>query len=139
LSGIPVRFRARHPGPMSIELKVRNHLYRIAQEGVQNALKHAGATAIDIEISYGLDTVRLAILDDGGGMPDDQPNGAGLGMRTMRFRASAIGAKLIIGRRADGTGNAVVCELTRNQRTGSAAQSTMRGSGPPHAGVGRPP
>ena len=96
LSGTPVRFRARHDAHLiNIELKVRNHLYRIAQEAVQNALKHAGATAIDIELSYRAGSVRLEILDDGRGLPADHPNGAGLGMRTMRFRASAIGARLI--------------------------------------------
>jgi len=123
LSGTPVRFRAHHDAPINIELKVRNHLYRIAQEAVQNALKHAGATAIDIELSYGAGGVRLEILDDGRGLPAD--HGAGLGMRTMRFRASAIGARLIIGRRADGTGNSVVCELTRRRGAGPAEEIAM--------------
>jgi signal transduction histidine kinase len=126
LSGTPVRFRARHDAPLNIELKVRNHLYRIAQEAVQNALKHAGATAIDIELGYGQDGLRLEILDDGRGLPVDHPNGAGLGMRTMRFRASAIGARLLIGRRADGTGNSVVCDFNRKVRAGAAAGIAMR-------------
>jgi two-component system sensor kinase FixL len=126
LSGTPVRFRARHDAPVNIELKVRNHLYRIAQEGVQNALKHAGATSIDIDLSYSAGRVRLEILDDGRGLPVDHPNGAGLGMRTMRFRASAIGARLVIGRRADGAGNSVVCELTYRRGAGPAAGIAMQ-------------
>jgi PAS domain S-box-containing protein len=126
LSGTPVRFRARHDAPINIELKARNHLYRIAQEAVQNALKHAGATGIDIELSYGAGCVRLEIIDDGRGLPVDHSNGAGLGMRTMRFRASAIGARLIISRRTDGTGNSVVCELTYKGGAGSAAEIAMR-------------
>ncbi len=125
LSGTPVRFRARHDAPQNIELKVRNHLYRIAQEAVQNALKHAGATAIDIELNYGASGVRLEIVDDGRGLPLDHPNDAGLGMRTMRFRASAIGARLSIGRRAGGTGNSVVCELTERRGAGPAAEMAM--------------
>ena len=125
LSGTPVRFRARHDAPLNVELKVRNHLYRIAQEAVQNALKHAGASAIDIELSYAPESLRLEILDDGRGLPLDHPSGAGLGMRTMRFRASAIGARLLIGRRADGTGNSVVCELTRKW-AGAAAEIARR-------------
>jgi len=48
-------------------------------------------------------------------------------MRTMRFRASAIGARLIIGRRTDGTGNSVVCELTRKRGAGPAAEIAMQG------------
>ena len=69
LSGTAVRFRARHDAPLNLDLKVRNHLYRIAQEAVQNALKHSGATAIDIELSCATDSVRLEILDDGRGLP----------------------------------------------------------------------
>jgi len=134
LSGTPVRFHARHDAPVNIELKVRNHLYRIAQEAVQNALKHAAATAIEIQLRYGTHSVRLEILDDGRGLPVDHPRGAGLGMRTMRFRASAIGARLVIGRRADGTGNSVVCELNR---TGAAAETAMHADGPSYAGSAR--
>ena len=48
LSGTPVRFRVQHDAPLSVDLKVRNHLYRIAQEAVQNALKHSGARSIEI-------------------------------------------------------------------------------------------
>jgi PAS domain S-box-containing protein len=110
LSGTPVRFHARHDGELHLELKVRNHLYRIAQEAVQNALKHSGASAVEIELSRRDGMVRLGVLDDGRGMPADAPGGVGLGMRTMRFRSSAIGARLQIGKRAGG-GNAVICEV----------------------------
>jgi len=115
LSGTPVRFVARHEAPLNAELKVRNHLYRIAQEAVQNALKHSGASAIDIELRSREETIRLAVLDDGRGLPVESPNNAGLGMRTMRFRSSAIGGKLYIGRHAS-EGNSVVCEVPQNRR-----------------------
>jgi two-component system sensor kinase FixL len=114
LSGTPVRFVAHHEAPINAELKVRNHLYRIAQEAVQNALKHSGASAIDVELQVRADSIRLAVMDDGRGLPVENPNGSGLGMRTMRFRSSAIGGKLYVGRRADG-GNSVVCEAPQNR------------------------
>ncbi len=114
-SGTPVRFHARHAAPLFIDLKARNHLYRIAQEAVQNALKHSGATAIDIELCAREAGVRLTVLDDGRGFPVEIPNpGLGLGMRTMRFRASAIGGKLQISRRAGG-GNSVVCDAPQTR------------------------
>jgi PAS domain S-box-containing protein len=113
LTGTPVRFHARHESAVSLDLKVRNHLYRIAQEAVQNALKHAGAGAIDIELSARDGSVRLSIVDDGRGLPADI-SGAGLGMRTMRFRCSAIGGRLRIGQRAGG-GNSVVCEVPQSR------------------------
>ena len=107
LSGIRVRFRGQNDVP-PLDLKVRNHLYRIAQEAVQNALKHSAAKSIEIELAARPGTVTLSITDDGRGLSADA--GSGLGMRTMRFRASAIGGKLSI-RRAESGGNAVVCSV----------------------------
>ena len=107
LSGIRVRFRGQNDIP-TLDLKARNHLYRIAQEAIQNALKHAAAKSIEIELSSRPGAVTLSVTDDGQGLSADA--GSGLGMRTMRFRASAIGAKLSIMRGVSG-GNAVVCSV----------------------------
>jgi len=110
LSGTRVLFRSRHEAAPMIELKVRNHLYRIAQEAVQNALKHSGAKNIEIELSSRLNDLRLSVIDDGHGLAADIDSRSGLGMRTMRFRASAIGGKLSIARGVSG-GNTVICEV----------------------------
>jgi PAS domain S-box-containing protein len=107
LSGIRVRFRCQNDVP-PLDLKARNHLYRIAQEAVQNALKHSSAKSIEIELAARPGTVTLSVTDDGQGLSADA--GGGLGMRTMRFRASAIGGKLSI-RRGVGGGNVVVCSV----------------------------
>jgi PAS domain S-box-containing protein len=111
LSGTEVRLHATREALVHIDLKARNHLYRIAQEAVQNALKHSGATAIRIELHAREESIRLGILDNGGGMSTENPAGIGLGMRTMRFRASAIGAKLTFSRRDEG--NSVICEVAQ--------------------------
>jgi PAS domain S-box-containing protein len=103
LSGMQVKFHPRHEAPFQVELKIRNHLYRIAQEAVQNALKHSGATSIDIELWSRPGELILSIADDGRGLAADTDTGSGLGMRTMRFRASAIGGA--------GGGNSVVCDV----------------------------
>jgi PAS domain S-box-containing protein len=110
LSGTRVKFRSRHEAPPAIELKMRNHLYRIAQEAVHNALKHSGARNIDIELWTRPGDLRLSVIDDGQGLASDVDRGSGLGMRTMRFRASAIGGRLIMTRGANG-GNSVVCDV----------------------------
>jgi signal transduction histidine kinase len=110
LSGTRVKFRSRHEVPPTIELKMRNHLYRIAQEAVHNALKHSGAKTIDIELWSRPGDLRLSIIDDGQGLAHDIAKNSGLGMRTMRFRASAIGGRLSITRGANG-GNSVVCDV----------------------------
>jgi signal transduction histidine kinase len=88
---------------------MRNHLYRIAQEAVQNALKHSGAKSIDIELAARPGDLKLSVVDDGQGLISASAS-SGLGMRTMRFRASAIGGKLSVTRGANG-GNSVVCEV----------------------------
>jgi signal transduction histidine kinase len=108
-----VRFHSRLESPIVLDLKVRNHLYRIAQEAVQNALKHSGASAIDIELGARDGNVRLAVQDDGRGLPDEI-QGVGLGMRTMRFRSSAIGGRLQIQRRSGG-GNSVICDVPQSR------------------------
>jgi PAS domain S-box-containing protein len=110
LSGTRVKFRSRHEVPQVVELKMRNHLYRIAQEAVQNALKHSGAKNIDIELWSRPGDLRLSVIDDGQGLTAGLEKRSGLGMRTMRFRASAIGGRLLITRGANG-GNSVVCEV----------------------------
>jgi signal transduction histidine kinase len=114
-SGTPVLFSAHYDAPVGVELKVRNHLYRIAQEAVQNSLRHSGASAIHIQLFSSEAILRLAVLDDGCGLQPENTHGPGLGMRTMRFRASAIGGKLQVGRR-EGGGNSVVCDVPQNRK-----------------------
>ena len=124
LSGTAVRFQARLDAPLSIGLDVRSHLFRIAQEAVQNALKHAGGSAIEIQLSATADRVRLSILDNGRGLPADALRGEGLGMRTMRFRARSIGGRLFIGP-GEGGGSRVDCDLAQSVtlRDGGAGRS----------------
>jgi PAS domain S-box-containing protein len=110
LSGTRVQFLSRYETPPLVDLKVRNHLYRIAQEALQNSLKHSGASSIDIELRSRSGGLVLSVIDDGLGPAADADSRSGLGMRTMRFRASAIGAALSITRGANG-GNSVVCDV----------------------------
>jgi signal transduction histidine kinase len=77
---------------------------------VQNALKHSRASSIEIELWSLPSEISLSIIDDGQGLAVDADTRSGLGMRTMRFRASAIGGKLSITRGANG-GNSVVCNV----------------------------
>lgn len=120
LSGTRVQFRSRHETLPMIELKIRNHLYRIAQEAVQNALKHSGARNIDIELASRPGDLRLSVIDDGHGLAAAIDSRSGLGMRTMRFRASAIGGRLSISRGAKG-GNTVVCEVATKTEIAATA------------------
>lgn len=84
------------------------HLYRIAQEAVHNAIRHAGARHIEIRLdAEGTDLV-LSVADDGTGIRPVKAEGAGLGIPIMRYRADIIGGQLTIERPAPG-GTLVRC------------------------------
>jgi PAS domain S-box-containing protein len=80
--------------------KKETALFRIAQEALQNILKHAGATLVTIGLRKLGGVVRLTIADDGKGfllrtiMPN--PKGTGWGLTNMRERAELIGGEFRI-------------------------------------------
>lgn len=90
---------------------VASHLYRIAQEAVQNALKHSRATRIDIELAQRPANLELKVRDNGVGF-SAQHNSRGLGLHTMEQRARLIGGQLIAHTQAD-SGVEVVCSVPK--------------------------
>ncbi|WFP17055.1 sensor histidine kinase [Citricoccus muralis] len=77
-------------------------LYRVAQEALSNARKHAGATAsVHVRLRYGTDAVELEVSDDGRAQPLQRP-GTGTGLQGMRERINAIGATIHIGPKSRG-------------------------------------
>ena len=93
-----------------ISLEACNHLYRIAQEALNNALKHSGAREVRLRLSSDIDSVRLEVTDDGCGIAPAAPMSGGMGLQIMRDRATSIGARFMIGAGARG-GTVVSCEL----------------------------
>ncbi|WP_456424737.1 PAS domain S-box protein [Rhodocaloribacter sp.] len=90
---------------------VATHLYRIAQEAVHNAIRHGKARHIDIALTHDGPSVTLTVTDDGVGIPDDAIKRGGMGLRTIRYRAGVIGARLDIHRNGD-HGTTVACTLS---------------------------
>jgi PAS domain S-box-containing protein len=86
------------------------HLYRIAQEAVGNAARHARARQIVVTLAQDQDTLRLTVSDDGRGMPRELERGQGMGLSIMNYRARIIDATLDIQPRAEG-GTVVTCTL----------------------------
>jgi signal transduction histidine kinase len=76
--------------------RIASHLYYISYEAVNNALKHARAKNILIRLANGDSRMSLTVEDDGIGLPKDRRPTGGMGLRTMEYRASLIGAKLSI-------------------------------------------
>jgi signal transduction histidine kinase len=86
------------------------HLYRIAQEAVNNTLKHSGASRVVIRLLAGEGRLELEISDDGTGFPEGKLPSGGVGLGVMRHRARAIGADLHIGS-TPGGGVTITCGL----------------------------
>ena len=78
--------------PVTLSLERREHLYRVVQESLANALKHAYADRILIRAHIDRERITVSVEDDGVGIRDLQ--GAGLGLQSMKLRASAAGAEL---------------------------------------------
>lgn len=77
-------------------------LYRVAQEALSNARKHAGATAtVHVRLRYGAEALELEVSDDGRAQPQQRP-GTGTGLQGMRERIDAIGATIHIGPKSRG-------------------------------------
>ncbi|MEL7531541.1 MAG: sensor histidine kinase, partial [Bacteroidota bacterium] len=79
--------------PTQLTESVSLGLYRVAQEQINNILKHAEATEIDVLLSSTKDILTLSIEDNGKGF-DPKQISSGLGLDNMRTRMQAIGGKL---------------------------------------------
>ena len=84
------------------------NLYRIAQEAITNAVKHAEATKITIDLTSHNDRLALTIENDGREFPSGSTHQGGMGLKIMHHRAEVINGSLDIRKGADG-GTIVTC------------------------------
>jgi signal transduction histidine kinase len=114
--GIEVRLSARAvPGPDAAR---DAQVLRIANEAVHNAVRHAAASHVTVDLWGGGDTLlALEVSDDGHGFDPDDPElrSRHLGLTSMEERAAELGGRLAI-RSAPGDGTTVRLELPRNGR-----------------------
>jgi signal transduction histidine kinase len=68
------------------------NLYRIVQEALTNAAKHAGATKVDLNLTMAANEIALAIDDDG--RPNDASGKSGMGLLGMRERVAALRGRM---------------------------------------------
>jgi PAS domain S-box-containing protein len=90
------------------------NLYRIAQEAVNNAVKHARPSQITISLRRTRSALSLEITDDGEGV-SKKSVGKGMGLQIMQHRANVIGGRLTVEPRAGG-GTTVKCTLPGESR-----------------------
>lgn len=94
-----------------------NHLYRIAQEAVNNAVRHGDADHVKIVLATGPEQIRLQVRDDGSGFDiDETAEMEGMGLRIMNYRARIVGGTLDISS-AINEGTVVTCTIPRTTQT----------------------
>lgn len=106
LRRLPNRFKQEEPpvitvtiedgAPLGLPEGAQDHIFRIAQEALTNALKHSGARRIDVFLRVTEAIIKLTVRDDGIGLRPSTAQSGGLGRASMRHRASAIGALLSV-------------------------------------------
>ncbi len=99
------------------------HLYRIAQEALSNAARHAHSNRIAVELRGGNGELILQVQDDGVGIPAELPAG-GMGLRTMAYRAQILGGDFTVAP-APGGGTHVTCRVPHS--AGAPAASNQSG------------
>jgi signal transduction histidine kinase len=84
------------------------HFFRIAQEAIQNALKHSEATRLRVSLESVNGAVQLIVEDNGKGLSGADNSRKGLGLRIMAYRAGLIGGNLKLEKCPEG-GTRIVC------------------------------
>ncbi|GAB3670567.1 hypothetical protein GCM10027589_39070 [Actinocorallia lasiicapitis] len=115
-SGMRLIMRGR---PVTLEPSVELAAFRIAQEALTNALRHAPGAAVDVELAYTEESLLLSIRDNGPG-PLEAVSGSGHGLRGMRERAAAVGGELRSGSAPNG---GFLVEAALPARVGQSALS----------------
>jgi len=114
--------------PLNLSLQRSEHLYRVTQEAVTNALKHARATRIRVRVEVSAQAVQVSVEDDGVGIHAAASPSGGIGMRSMGLRASAIGATIELGARpGGGTVVRFECAQQEHPAPGPAPQPSAGG------------
>jgi hypothetical protein len=116
-AGVENTFQVRCVCEFSEPLALRdhvaaNHLYRIAQEAIQNAVKHGKARNIRIRLKKARGGIKLEVENDGVSLPLKTDGKEGMGLSNMKARADIIGASLGV-RRGKRGGAVVACRLER--------------------------
>ena len=100
------------------------HLYRIAQEAVNNALKHASPRTIGVRLSRDRNHIALVVTDDGKGIGPVSPRRPGLGLHIMQYRASLVRGTVTVQPHTGG-GTEVICSAPCDHgQTGKRKSST---------------
>ena len=95
--------------PADLDREDALNVYRMVQEALSNAMRHAHAATIDVELRRNGETWIIEVRDDGRGFLPERRT-AGLGLEIMRHRANLVGGKLTIDS-APQAGTTIRCQV----------------------------
>lgn len=98
------------PASVPLPPAVEVGLYRIAQEALQNALRHAAAAQVFVRLEISSDRVRLTVQDDGKGFPDEGASTSRFGLVGMQERARLLGGSFQV-ESSPGAGTRITAEV----------------------------
>jgi signal transduction histidine kinase len=102
-AGLPVKLDVEGE-PVKLPAGVDLCAYRVVQEGLTNALKHAGPAHAEVLLRYTGGGLDVRVRDDGRGLPQPNGDGAGHGLIGMRERVALYGGEIHTGPRGNGGG-----------------------------------
>jgi signal transduction histidine kinase len=94
--------------PVIVDGPTAEHLFRISQEGVSNAIRHGRATKIDISLQETDTGLLLCVSDNGVGLRDPLSDRKGMGLQIMAARSQFIGGEFQLSPKAVG-GTSLTC------------------------------
>ena len=112
------------PVTWPLDKRTSAHLYRIAQEAINNAVRHGQPQRVRIELKTANRQLCLTVEDDGTGFRPETPPQRGMGLRFMRYRAGSIGAALEIDSRPK-EGTRVRCVVPQTRPVAPTEQSAV--------------
>lgn len=119
--GVTVSIATQLETPLVLADTALNHLYRIAQEAVINAVRHGYPNHVEIQVSLADGRIRLRVTDDGRGFGPAAAASTGLGLKIMRYRAQMLDGTLDIAPAgAAGVRVECVCPVASNQRASAS-------------------
>jgi two-component system sensor histidine kinase UhpB len=91
-----VTLTVRHEIPADLGPSVALAIYRVVQEGLINALRHAQASRVDVAVSADARRIAVSVRDDGAGLPDDWSRAGHFGLRGLAERVAQLGGTFAV-------------------------------------------
>ena len=121
---LDVRFTSRGP-VIRLPLIMTDTLYRVAQEGIANALRHGRPSELEVQLEYTSTSVSLSVRDNGVGFDPKTLRSQGFGVAGMRERVRAVRGNFSV-ESTPGSGACVRAEIYPRRSTAVRLLSTMR-------------